>query len=356
MVTLSARSTFIEGVPRLTWCNLKDTTFIGALEAATAPTAHPFDYATLMGMTGLAFRLRWFRPAKPGTFVAYSAMGDGPEIIAAARLATGWQLRAVGSPEEQIAHFLPELLNTLDRGLPVLGYRRFQNLWDTGVVVGYEDGGSTLLAHDYFAGEHVPLRLTLGELHPFLIFLGERRKPPEPYTVLVRSLIQTVRDWYRDDAPANALWHWRRFAANDRMAYGDTAYGAWLDALAGANELTPAERESLFHASWYHYDVMYGARASAERYLRTHASLLVGRARDAVEHAAVLYGDERGLLQRAWDRQDAFLGPWTNRHDVAEWSDTVIRRERAILNEARAIEHAAIKCLERALTAVGVSL
>src|SRR5262249_29986526 len=77
--------------------------------------------------------------------------------------------------DEASERFLPEIVASLDAGLPVLGYRRFEKLWDTSVIYGYEDGGAVLLANDYFAGTNLPLLWRASDLHPFFIFLDQHR-------------------------------------------------------------------------------------------------------------------------------------------------------------------------------------
>src|SRR5262245_3745437 len=69
----------IEGVPALSWGTSGETTFCGALSAALAVTDRATDYATLMGDTGLALRLRWYRaddPAEPRGWCNSSAVGE----------------------------------------------------------------------------------------------------------------------------------------------------------------------------------------------------------------------------------------------------------------------------------------
>ena len=55
----------IEGVPGLAWGTGKDCTFAGALAAAMSVTEHPYSYAELMGLSGLAFRVRWSNDETP---------------------------------------------------------------------------------------------------------------------------------------------------------------------------------------------------------------------------------------------------------------------------------------------------
>jgi hypothetical protein len=310
-----------------------------------------------MGLTGLAFRVRWHQGATGARWLPFSAMGDGPEVIAALRQTTGWQLRVaheIDALDGSSARFLPEIAASLDAGLPVLGYRRFEKLWDTGVIYCYEDGGATLLANDYFAGTSGPLRLRESDLHPFFIFLEQHRTLVSPYDALIFALGLAARDWRRGYLPANETWHWRRYAPGARHAYGDAALAAWLADLGAADTLNASDRERLFGISWFHYDILYGARWSAAAFLTENAALLKGKVRTAVAQAAALYQQECALLNSAWERQDAFLGPWTSKHSVAEWTQAIQRRERAILAEARQLEAAAIGQIERALSAVGV--
>jgi hypothetical protein len=358
LITAQERSgQLISGVPSLEWCRLKDTTFVGALEAATSVTDHAFDYQTLMGLTGLAFRVRWHQDTTGARWLPFSAMGDGPEVIAAVRQTTGWQLRVAHEadvPGGVSERFLPEIVASLDAGLPVLGYRRFEKLWDTGVIYGYEGGGATLLATDYFAGPDGPLRLRGSDLHPFFIFLEQHRTLVSPYDALIFALGLAARDWRRGYLSANETWHWRRYAPGTYHLYGDTALAAWLADLEAADTLSAGDRERLFGVSWFHYDILYGARCSAAAFLTENAALLKGKARAAIAQAAALYQQECALLDSAWERQDAFLGPWTSKHSIAEWTPAIQRRERAILAEARQLEAAAIGQIERALSAVGV--
>jgi hypothetical protein len=77
-------------VATLGWGTNRETTFAGALSAALAPTKHPYDYSTLMGVTGLAFRTRWFRGPKEERWNGSGPKGEGEVAYGAVRKATGW--------------------------------------------------------------------------------------------------------------------------------------------------------------------------------------------------------------------------------------------------------------------------
>ncbi len=73
----------IEGVPVLTWGKGKDCTFAGALEAALGVTKFPYSYTDIMGMTGLAFRTRWYQGRTGDKWCPSSPVGEFPDEIAA---------------------------------------------------------------------------------------------------------------------------------------------------------------------------------------------------------------------------------------------------------------------------------
>jgi hypothetical protein len=69
----------LEGVPALSWDSGKLCTFIGALEAALAVTEHPHSYTDLMGWSGLAFRIGWYRGDDGSLGCPSAAVGEFPE-------------------------------------------------------------------------------------------------------------------------------------------------------------------------------------------------------------------------------------------------------------------------------------
>ena len=66
---------WIEGVPRLSWGSSPEPTYIGALEAAFRSSDRPLDVTTLMGDSGLCFRLRWATTAD-GAFCGSGPCGE----------------------------------------------------------------------------------------------------------------------------------------------------------------------------------------------------------------------------------------------------------------------------------------
>jgi len=73
---------WIDDVPELGWGKGRGCTYAGALSAALAVTAHPVPYDDIMGLSGLAFRVRWWISAtEPGKrlWCPSTPVGEFPE-------------------------------------------------------------------------------------------------------------------------------------------------------------------------------------------------------------------------------------------------------------------------------------
>src|SRR4051812_21712617 len=87
----SFTSRVLLNVPTLRWGDSRECTFAGALAAALTITDYPYDYTSIMGLTALAFRVRWYQAFTGRDWCPSSSMGEGPEEIFAVKSATGWQ-------------------------------------------------------------------------------------------------------------------------------------------------------------------------------------------------------------------------------------------------------------------------
>ncbi len=336
------RKVWIEGVPWLGWGKDRECTFAGALEAALAATEHPCKYSDIMGLTGLAFRVRWYQGDTGKRWCPSSPVGEFPEEIAAIQKATGWQFRdevLLGEGNPRMERFAPDIVASLDAGKPVLAYEERLNM---DVVYGYEDSGKTLLLRDYFKGES-PLMLPASQLGPFLIFLRDHAEPLSPLAALTEALNIAVRNWRRDPLPAEKGKYW----------YGDAALSTWIEDLGQVDELTEKERELLFFVSWWNFDSLFDARLAAVSFLQESAAVLKGESHEALKRAATLYQQEVNLLGSVFTEKNAFLGPWSGK-STKDWSADVQQSERGILVKAQKIEMDAIAETEKVVTVADV--
>jgi hypothetical protein len=327
----------IDGVPSLGWGKGKECTFAGALEAALAATDHPCGYVDLMGLSGLAMRVRWYQGKTGQRWCPSSPVGEFPEEIAAIQKATGWPLRVeclLGQESMDMTRFVPEIVASISAGRAVPAYTKDLNM---GVVYGYEDAGHALLVRGY--APETPERLPVSELGPMAIFLGEHG-PPLPRGDAVREALRiAVRNWRREPVAA----------PNGQYLYGDAALAAWAEDIGRAGDLSETDRNQLFFCTWWNFDGLWDARKAAGPFLDDAAGALEGEGRAALLRAAALCRQELQALDAA---KDAFLGPWTGKN-VAAWSPEVRQREQAVLAEARKVEAAAIAEIEKALAAEG---
>ncbi len=340
----AGKAKIIDGVATLGWGRDKECTFAGALESALAAVKTPSSYSDLMGASALAFRVRWYEGRLGQRWCPSSPVGEFPEEIAALRKATGWTLQSTFFPvveQAQMARFVPQIVAAIDAGSPVLAYPPNMNM---GVIYGYEDDGNTLLLRDYDKAE-TPLRLPAAQLGPMVIFLGEHGPAFSRHTALHNALRQAMQNWRRppeprDDTPGKSGVY----------QYGHSALTAWADDLALADTLTTGERELLFMVNWWNFESLYDARLTAVSYLESHADALNGPGRTALQRAVELYRQEYGILGPVFTDHNVFFGPWSGK-SIKDWTPEVRQRERALLQQADAIETAAIAELEKAVAA-----
>ena len=85
---MKTKEVLIENVPKLTYEKSSGTTFVSALHSALATTKHPYSETQVMGLTGLAFLVRWSRSAS-GRCPSIP-VGEFPEERSAFAKLSGW--------------------------------------------------------------------------------------------------------------------------------------------------------------------------------------------------------------------------------------------------------------------------
>lgn len=330
------RQKVLNRVQKLSWETSGDCTFGGALVSATAVTPYPQDYQTILGVTGLAFRTRWFQgPPEIQRWCPSSPCGEFPEECEAARQATGWKLRyekAEGQGEE----LTPQIKSSIDKGLPILAFDEQKNI---GVICGYEDDGRTVLMNTYFSkGEN--LRQPIANLPMFVMFLDEHTDPLTRRDAALQGITMGVNNFHRRHDPADdetkGYWH------------GSEAFVHWAEDIGLYDTLTEGEQGFLFFVSWWNFTSLADCRRHAGPFLRQTIPLVRQATRAGLERAAALYEREADLLARTYVQKDVFLGHWTGK-TLNDWTAEVRENERKLLMEARDIEAEAIEILQAAL-------
>ena len=334
----------VEGVPMLRWSDRKDCTFVGALEAALAPTLRPHTYAELMGYSGLAFRTRWFdNPAGAETrwgnlrWHPVSPHGEQSEEIAAISRATGWQLRAEELPEEGKElvrqRLMTDIVLSIRAGLPVvIGYNT-----DLATCCGYNIHSMNLFVRDYQRPEQQDVRIPSddpGLQSPF-IFLTALGEPLPPREALLQGIRIAVRNGRREPA--------------EGFRFGLDALDAWRQALAGYDAYSDEERNLLFLVNWWSVMHLADARQAAAEFLESSADLLAGESKVALLKALSLYRQEAEMLGAFVQEQVAFIQWWGGGSGVADWSAEVRGQQQNVLANARALEEQALAALDDVL-------
>ena len=329
----------LENVPILAWGKGKECSFAGALEAALSVTEYPFSYTDIMGFTGLAFRVRWFKPSGEIRWCASSPAGEMAEEIEAATHATGWELKCeVHKGEPNMVRYVPEIVASINAGKPVLAY---DDRLDMAVVYGYGEGGKTLLFRDYHKGETLH-ELPASGLGWMIIYLGGYSPELSRSEAFIESLKLAVRNWRRRCGKAGPGEYW----------YGETALGIWIDDLSIVDSLTQKEKETLFFVSWWNFTSLVDARNAAISFLRGNVTHLPEQSAHFISKAAALYEREvKSLDCASFTKHDAFFGPWSGK-SIKDWTADVRKREREILTEACRLENNAITEIEKALSSL----
>ena len=323
---------WVRNVPTLAWGRGKDCMFIGSLEAAMSVTEHPYTYADLMGLSGLAFRVRWCNDGTKTKWCPSCAVGEMPDEYAAIQKLTGWQVLADwgDTAGRDVGKLREKIVASIDAGRPVATYPDHPNM---ALVYGYEDGGKTLLLTDYMKKEQ-PSRLAVEKLSEGQTYLGDYVEPPSLRDTLREALQAAVRNWKRERHDGGL--------ADREYWYGDAALAAWVKDLGAYDTLPDETKKRLMDLDDWCLTALLDARKAAVSFLRDWATALDPEPRDALKRAADQYQQEVKALEALVAAQRAV-------EKGAAWSKPARQRRIDALTEARRLDAAAIAEIEKAL-------
>jgi len=337
---------WIEDVPELRWGHSGECTFAGALAAALAVTTRPVSYGDLMGYSGLAFRIRWYRRFDEPDWCPSSPVGEFSEEIETVARPIGWRMRQeseMGKDRPAMERFAPAIRESIDAGRPVVGYP--DKDLNVAVAYGYEDvdGRTTFLWNAY---GRPGLRITAQEVGPWLMILEAPVEPMERTAALAQAL--ATPNWRR-----TRLEPWNRQAGqNASYLYGRDAFEQWRQDIGQAGEYSLESRKKLFFVSWWCFDCLENARHTAARFLNDRAGELQGEARSTLAQAAGIYGQMAWkATEECFDKHNVFLGPWSGK-TIDDWTEAVRTREQEILAEMERADSQARSAIDRALAAI----
>jgi len=336
---------WIQGIPKLAWGRSGECTFAGALAAALCVTSHPYSYTRIMGYTGLAFRVRWYHRLDATEWCPSSPVGEFPDEIKAVEQATGWRFHQevmLGSPPElwKMERFSPEIMKSIDAGLPVIGYPEDFNM---GIVSGYERAeNQTLFLWNAY---HKPEEYTMPDTRtgPFIIILREHQESPDARDAFLQAI--SSNNWRRKSMPA--------FNPEKKGLYllGEDALSQWAEDIGNWDKWSEEERGNLFFVSWWCFTSLLDARRQAAPFLNEHADLFEENIGARIRKAAAVFGEEARLLDDVFTSKEAFLGPWSGK-GISEWTPEVRAREQETLARIRQKDAAALLELDKAIALI----
>ncbi len=366
---MTPTSRILSNLPPLSW-GMKDITFAGALESASAVTTNPWNYQDILGITGLAFRTRWYLTGDERGWDGAAPIAEEREEIALFA-GSGWRLypAVVGirhptlvelglnfaeialppmptpQPNREALQFREQIVESIDAGIPVLCKDR--KSLDMSLIYGYEEHGETMVISDYWGAD---TRVPLAEMWPFFLFLTPS-EPVEPLNAARQGIEQAIHNWQRATVAANSICLWNNHPSSATYLYGEEAYTRWIADLGRVGELDAQKQGQLFHATWWNIDCWHSARSNAQSYLKELAAQLDGESANALLRAAGCYDEQcrrfHATMAPHGDSM-AFLGPWTGK-GIAQWSDEVRANERELLASFRELDALAIAELQASL-------
>ncbi|MCE5323771.1 hypothetical protein LLG46_10720 [bacterium] len=265
---------WIDGVPKLSWGNPGQCTFIGALLRALNRIGEPVGYDDLMGLSGAAFRFCFAHPDWDWSCVdGMLGYDHGQAAMDTLGFEGGW---AEGESETRVA-----FVKSIDEGRPALGIDLVRAA-EWGVITGYADEGKTLLCRTYFDDPGDDYSRT--ERLPWLNYLIGERKPPRSRHESLLTSLRIAVTYARGDG----------FVSGGGCSYkrGLEGLETWISDLLDDSRYDPNDYDSFCkHASINRFvmDSLIDARKSVSRYLANHAEILGSENRDLLMNLAGVY-------------------------------------------------------------------
>ena len=338
---------WIDGVPRLSYGESCETTYVGALAAALAGTEHPVSETQIMGLSGLAFRVRW-APRSEGGWCGSIPVGEFPEERQATARLTGWDFADFDEvakwDEPHMERYVEQMTKSIDGGVPFVGYPPPEDA-NCATAVGYERNGDavSIVWQTYRSGDKTTV-LPIEKTGPWVMIPKKFRGAVDRRHQLIEALRIAVRNWHRgqtgnEDGKYAYLW-------------GERAMTEWVEHLRAVDQLSEKQRGSMFFLNWWNFDCYNQARMFAAKFLREYVSDINGEAKGHLGRAADLYQQiYDGPHDISFRQKLAFYGPWTGKK-MADWAKDVQEREAKILEDVLKLEKEAIVELEAVLRAL----
>ena len=332
---------YIDGLPRLSWDKSGVTTFAAALASALSATPHPFTYDQIMGYSGLAFRLRWYRRTDISEWCFSSPTGEFPEEMKATQANTGWHLDindTIDLSETQLKDLHDKIIYSIDNGTPIIGH---PNDLDVAVLYGYEQKENRLfyLWHSY--NSRKTLKLPREELKRMIIIPDKYKAPKDIQACIINAL--SLKSWRQKS------WIPQNYQEKREHSYlfGQKAFETWIDDLDMADSFSSIQKELLFNVSRWCFISLIDARNQASIFLDSHADLFDPKVARLLKRAANIYAKQAKSMADCANRRSLF-GRGGNK-TIETWDKALRKNEMAILDKSSQFDTEAIALIDKAL-------
>jgi hypothetical protein len=378
-VKSSASRTVVENVPSFTYADGRDSLVLAA-QAAAAALGREESFATLKGLSALAFRLLFpidWRRCTPDALCGF----DHTRLLFDP-LGLRVSPARVSSPTYvEISRRL--IVESIQKGYPVLGLHLME--WeDWGVIAGYADDGKKLLCrtpHDTgFAEESIPEEGPASfESEPprtgpytrhkhwpnmLLIITGEEPAPDREKSIV--ASLRTAVELF-DTEQFGPFYSGKAAYLNWIAGLRDAAWYAAQGEPAGADyapwikRITRPEKEAIredsaygnpylerAHVNAWRLESLIDARRAAASYLQSIAMRFDNPVSEKLNLASGRYTWLAGLLANI----RSFVA-WDDELDQTPWTQTMRERQAELLSTARFVEEQGVAEIREVLDALG---
>jgi len=310
----------------------KESSVHAAQEAAMQAVGEQIDYHTLLGVSGLAFRMQVSKdglcPSSPHSFCGYPCHQRSTQALP-------WEVAVYQvKPEDThgVAQTRQAVLESIERGVPVQ-----YGSEEDGLIVGYQaDGLEWLVLHPYKEGGKT---MVVDRDWPWgiAVFTHPKETQADPFDLAQGALHQAVEMAHEDECQGYYL-----------------GFRAWEDYIAKLSALldaSPQQRQDSMVGNAWIYECLIQYRRSAAMYLRRVAADFPGKGASHLHKAASLFEQMANRILCDQENCPSAIAPypWMLKEGQT-WTAGQIEDQLSRLQEALPVEREAIADLGQALS------
>jgi len=321
----------IEGIEPLSWEGGEASSWIGCARRVLAYDGEQHTYAYLMGISGSAFRLHFWRgwcPSSPDAGCGFNcakvmlrALGRTSEVYEGK---TEFQKSPDALGEQQMRE---KIIQGIDRGRPVIAIDVVQ-VPEWGIITGYQNNKRDFFCRSYFDGEMEDYNIA--EKVPWVIqTIGEKGNALSDEEAVRQSI-----------AIAHHVGVTEKF---DNYYSGLRALDYWIAELENEASFATISTEAVGErcgANAWIYERFQCDRAVGVEFLNTYAGVF-GKMSNAVLELAGIHEKQAKLLEAGAEN---IVSPYMG--DTKEWTQELRNKQAATLKEVLKLEREALELIE----------